>query len=55
MSKHEELNYVEFPVKGIPAAKRFFESVFNWSFTNFDEAYTTFKNKGLDGDFLHQS
>ena len=55
MSKLEKLNYVESPVKGITAAKRFFESVFNCSFTNFDEAYTTFKNKGLDGGFSHQS
>ena len=47
MSKLEKLNYVESPVKGITAAKRFFESVFNCSFTNFDEAYTTFKTKAL--------
>jgi predicted enzyme related to lactoylglutathione lyase len=45
MSKHEKLNCVEFPAKDIPATKRFFESVFNWSFTDFGEAYTTFENK----------
>ncbi|MFT7228032.1 MAG: putative enzyme related to lactoylglutathione lyase [Methylophilaceae bacterium] len=55
MSKHEKLNYVEFPAKDIPATKRFFESVFNWSFTDFGEAYTTFENKGFDGGFSHQS
>lgn len=55
MSKHEKLNYIKFIVKGIPAVKRFFKSVFNWSFTNFNEAYMTFKNKGLDGGFSHQS
>ena len=55
MSKLEKLNYVESPVKGITAEKCFFESVFSCSFTNFDEAYTTFKNKGLDGGFSHQS
>ena len=47
MSKLEKLNSVESPVKGITAEKRFFESVFSCSFTNFDEAYTTFKKKAL--------
>jgi predicted enzyme related to lactoylglutathione lyase len=55
MSKHEKLNCVEFPAKDIPATKRFFESVFNWSFTDFGEAYTIFENEGLDDGFSHQS
>jgi len=52
MSKLEKLNYVESSVKSITAEKRLFESVFNCSFINFDEAYTTFKTKALMAVFF---
>ena len=33
------LNYVEFPVRDIAAAKSFYESVFGWSLTEFGPTY----------------
>ena len=33
------LNYVELPVSGIEAAKRFYEEAFGWSLTGFGPSY----------------
>ncbi|MEO1956839.1 MAG: hypothetical protein ABGX03_02800 [Methylophilaceae bacterium] len=52
MNTHEKLNYVELPARNIAAIKRFFETTFNWSLTDFGEAYTAFSNEGLDGGFF---
>lgn len=51
MHQNEKLNYVEFPSQNIPATKAFFESVFNWTFTDYGPDYTAFSNEGLDGGF----
>lgn len=51
MTKHEKLNYVEFPAKDIPATKKFFENAFGWSFEDFGPEYTSFSDQGLDGGF----
>lgn len=51
MSKHEKLNYVEWPASNIAATKAFFEQVFNWQFTDYGPDYTAFSNQGLDGGF----
>jgi predicted enzyme related to lactoylglutathione lyase len=32
--------------------KRFFETAFSWSLTDFGGAYTAFSNEGLDGGFF---
>lgn len=52
MNAHEKLNYVEFPAKDIPATKQFFETVFNWQFTDYGEDYTDFSNEGINGGFF---
>ncbi len=52
MNEHGKLNYVEFPAKDIGAAKRFFSSVFSWSFVDYGPEYTAFSNAGLDGGFF---
>lgn len=52
MHQHEKINYVEFPAKDLEAAKAFFSSVFNWSFTDYGPEYTAFDNQGLDGGFF---
>ncbi len=52
MNKHEKINYVELPAKNINAAKKFFTSVFNWSFTDYGPDYTAFANQGIDGGFF---
>src|SRR5690349_10227176 len=52
MNLHEKMNYVEFPAKDLAATKAFFESVFDWSFTDYGPEYTAFENQGLDGGFF---
>ncbi len=52
MNEHEKINYVEFPAKDIEAAKKFFSSVFGWSFVDYGPEYTAFSNEGLDGGFF---
>lgn len=55
MSKHEKLNYVEFPAENLPATKTFFERVFRWSFVDSGPEYTSFSGRGLDGGFFKSS
>ncbi len=52
MNEHEKINYVEFPAKDIEATKRFFTTVFGWSFEDYGPEYTAFSNEGLDGGFF---
>ncbi len=52
MSKHEKINYVEFPARDLEASKAFFRQVFGWSFTDYGPDYSAFSNQGLDGGFF---
>lgn len=51
MSKHEKLDYLEYPAKDMVATKRFFEKVFSWVFTDYGPQYSAFDNQGLEGGF----
>ena len=51
MSKHEKIDYVEFPAKDIAATKTFFSTVFFWDFVDYGPEYAAFLNAGLDGGF----
>lgn len=51
MNEHEKINYVEFPAKHLPATRAFFESVFDWEFTEYGPDYLAFSGQGLDGGF----
>lgn len=51
MSKHEKINYVEFPSGDLEATKLFFKTVFAWSFQDYGPEYTAFSNAGLEGGF----
>lgn len=51
MTKHEKINYVEFPSKDIPETKEFFERAFGWSFEDYGPDYTAFNDGVLDGGF----
>ena len=48
------LNYVELPARDVAASRRFYESAFGWSFTEFAPTYaattTGETDLGLDGD-----
>lgn len=52
MPIHEKINYVEFPSRDLDATKSFFQSAFNWTFTDYGPEYTAFSNEGLDGGFF---
>lgn len=51
MPKHEAINYLEFSSKDMAATKAFFEKCFGWSFTDYGEDYTAFRDGDLDGGF----
>lgn len=51
MNQHGKLNYVEFAANDLLATKTFFTAVFDWTFTDYGDAYTAFDNQGLEGGF----
>ena len=52
MKETGKISYVEFPSRDIKAAKKFFSSVFGWTFVDYGSEYTAFDNAGLDGGFF---
>lgn len=52
MNKHETITYLELPACDIPATKKFFEKVFNWSFQDYGDEYTAFTEDRLEGGFF---
>jgi len=53
MSKHESINYLEFPTRDIKASKTFFSTVFGWVFEDYGPEYAAFfeEQAGMDGGF----
>ncbi len=51
MSRHEKINYVEFPARDMEATKLFFGKVFGWGFEDYGTEYIAFSDQGLDGGF----
>ena len=51
MHKHEQLDYVEWPAARLAATKAFFETVFQWHFTDYGPDYTAFSTPVLSGGF----
>lgn len=51
MSKHHQINYVEFPATDLKATKDFFNNVFGWDFQDYGPDYAAFLGQGLDGGF----
>jgi len=49
----ETINYLEYPAKDIDKTKQFFETVFNWVFTDYGPEYIAFAkaDAGIDGGF----
>jgi predicted enzyme related to lactoylglutathione lyase len=50
---HHHINYIELSATDITAAKQFYSSVFNWSFTDYGPDYASFSaaSSGIDGGF----
>lgn len=45
------LDYIELPGPDIPATKRFYGSVFGWTFTDYGPDYVAFECNGRTGGF----
>jgi len=45
------IDYIEFPVADVAAARRFYERVFGWKFTDYGPDYTSFEDGRLSGGF----
>lgn len=52
MNTHNQINYIEIPAKDVPATKKFFGDVFDWTFTDYGPDYCSFSNDGVDGGFF---
>ncbi|MFW2368608.1 MAG: VOC family protein [Desulforhopalus sp.] len=52
MTRHEQIDYVEFPARNIEATKTFFSKVFNWIFVDYGPDYTAFTSDSLNGGFF---
>lgn len=52
MTRHEQIDYVEFPARNIDATKTFFSKVFNWTFVDYGPDYTAFTTDSLNGGFF---
>lgn len=51
ISKHDKIDYLEFPSRDLAASKTFFSAVFGWTFTDYGSDYTAFSDAGIDGGF----
>ena len=49
------IDYIEFPVLDLEAAKRFYSTVFGWSFTDYGPDYSSFADGRLSGGFAKAS
>ncbi len=45
------IDYIEFSVKSVPDAKRFYSSAFGWSFEDYGPDYASFSDGKLSGGF----
>jgi predicted enzyme related to lactoylglutathione lyase len=45
------IDYIEFSVKSVPDAKRFYGNVFGWSFEDYGPDYASFSDGRLSGGF----
>ena len=50
---HHHINYIEFPSTGIEATKKFYSTVFGFSFVDYGPDYASFTaaSAGIDGGF----
>jgi len=50
MGEDGRIDYVEFPGGDLIATKRFYQSAFGWTFTDYGPSYAAF-DEGVDGGF----
>ncbi|MEE7545843.1 VOC family protein [Xanthomonas sp. Kuri4-1] len=51
--QHHRIDYLEFAVASIPAAKAFYGSAFDWTFQDYGPDYCEFRDGRLTGGFFH--
>ena len=49
--KDNHITYIEFKTNDLQAIKRFYTTCFNWKFTDYGPAYTSFSESGIEGGF----
>jgi predicted enzyme related to lactoylglutathione lyase len=49
--QNNHINYIEFKAKDLTAIKDFYTKSFNWQFTDYGPAYTSFAESGVFGGF----
>jgi predicted enzyme related to lactoylglutathione lyase len=50
-TNHHKINYIEFPSTDIEQTKKFYATVFGWSFVDYGPQYASFQGAGIDGGF----
>ena len=53
MSNHQRIDYVEFAVASIAAARAFYGAAFGWTFQDYGPDYCEFRDGRLGGGFRH--
>ncbi|MBO9873356.1 MULTISPECIES: VOC family protein [Xanthomonas] len=51
--QHHRIDYLEFAVDSIDAAKAFYGQAFDWSFQDYGPDYCEFRDGRLSGGFFH--
>ncbi len=49
--KNNQINYIEFKAKDLDKIKAFYNSCFNWTFTDYGPDYTAFSDSRIEGGF----
>lgn len=55
MSTHHTIDYVEFTVRDLAAAKRFYAAAFDWEFNDYGPEYAGIKGAAGEVGGMHQS
>ncbi|MGE3402840.1 MAG: VOC family protein, partial [Vicinamibacterales bacterium] len=55
MHTHHDIDYVEFTVRDLAAAKRFYSAAFGWEFTDYGPEYAGIKGKDREPGGFRQS
>jgi hypothetical protein len=51
-ANHHKINYIEFHSTDIERTKKFYATVFGWSFVDYGPDYVSFHGAGIDGGFV---
>ena len=49
---HHKINYIEFHTTDIERARKFYGTVFGWTFVDYGPEYVSFQGAGIDGGFV---